>query len=91
MRAKNAQRLAIIDECLRDSSGKKTSRAMNSEERRAVDPVCKMQLGREQIRECLVIDGQSYYFCSVGCRAEFQRHPEDYIRVVPKEGATEHV
>jgi YHS domain-containing protein len=51
-----------------------------------VDPVCKMQIGPEQIKQSLIINGQPYYFCSVGCRAEFQRHPEDYIRREPKEG-----
>jgi P-type Cu+ transporter len=64
---------------------------MNSSEQKAVDPVCKMQLGREQIRESLVLDGQSYYFCSVGCRAEFQRHPEDYVKRSAKEGGQPHV
>lgn len=64
---------------------------MNTTEQQMVDPVCKMQLGPEQIRDSLVIDGQSYYFCSVGCRAEFQRHPEDYIRRPPKERSIEHV
>jgi YHS domain-containing protein len=64
---------------------------MNGSEQTVVDPVCKMQLGREQIRESLVVGGQIYYFCSVGCRAEFQRHPEDYIRRAPKEGGIEHV
>jgi len=61
---------------------------MNSSEQTVVDPVCKMQLGRGQIRESLVVGGQTYYFCSVGCRAEFQRHPEDYIRGVKKGGAS---
>ena len=64
---------------------------MNSSEQTMVDPVCKMLLGREQIRESLVIDGRTYYFCSIGCRAEFQRHPEDYIRRVPKETSIKHV
>lgn len=64
---------------------------MNSSEQTVVDPVCKMQLGREQIRESLVVGGQIYDFCSVGCRAEFQRHPEDYIRRAPKERSIEHV
>ncbi len=60
---------------------------MNGREQTAVDPVCKMQLGREQIRESLVVDGRTYYFCSIGCRAEFQRHPEDYIRRDAKNGS----
>lgn len=64
---------------------------MNNREQTVVDPVCKMQLGREQIRESLVVNGECYYFCSVGCRAEFQRHPEDYIKRAPKEGGIEHV
>ena len=34
---------------------------------------------------------KSYYFCSVGCRAEFQRHPEDYIKRGPKESGIQHV
>ena len=58
---------------------------MNNSGQEAVDPVCKMQLRREQIREPLVIDGQPYSFCSIGCRAEFERHPEDYIRRASKE------
>jgi YHS domain-containing protein len=64
---------------------------MNGGEKTVIDPVCKMRLRREQIRESLVVDGQIYYFCSVGCRAEFQRHPEDYIRRAPKEGGIGHV
>lgn len=64
---------------------------MNSSEQTVVDPVCKMQLGPEQIRESLVVGGQIYYFCSIGCRAEFQRHPKDYIKRAPKEGAIDHV
>jgi Cu+-exporting ATPase len=58
---------------------------MNDREQKAIDPVCKMQLPRDQVRESPLVDGQSYYFCSVGCRAEFQRHPEDYLRRTPKE------
>jgi P-type Cu+ transporter len=55
------------------------STGMTGSEQKEVDPVCKMLLGHEQIRESLVVGGQNYYFCSLGCRAEFQRHPEDYI------------
>jgi YHS domain-containing protein len=64
---------------------------INTKHVTVVDPVCKMQLRREQIRESLVVGGQIYDFCSVGCGAEFQRHPEDYIRRAPKERSIEHV
>ena len=42
------------------------------------DPVCKMELDKGHVKESLVYDGRRYCFCSVGCRAEFERHPEDY-------------
>jgi len=42
------------------------------------DPVCGMELDERHKRESFEYEGQSYYFCSVGCRAEFQRHEEDY-------------
>lgn len=60
-------------------------RVMNSSEKIAVDPVCKMELCRDQIRESLTVGGERYYFCSIGCRAEFQRHPTDYIGRTAKE------
>lgn len=45
-----------------------------------IDSVCKMQLDESQANKSLVYEGQRYYFCSVGCRAEFERHPEDYAQ-----------
>lgn len=51
---------------------------MSAKERVGTDPVCKMDLAARQIREWIVHNGRTYYFCSIGCRAEFQRHPEDY-------------
>ena len=44
------------------------------------DPVCKMELDEVQVKESLVYEGRRYYFCSVGCRAELERHPEDYAQ-----------
>lgn len=55
------------------------------------DPVCKMPLRADQVRETVVVEGQVYCFCSIGCRAEFQRHPEDYLRRLPKEAGLPHV
>ena len=42
------------------------------------NPVCKMELDERHKRESFVYEGRSYYFCSIGCRAEFERHAEDY-------------
>jgi YHS domain-containing protein len=44
------------------------------------DAVCKMELEKRHVKESLVSGGQRYYFCSIGCRAEFERHPEDYVQ-----------
>ncbi|HKR61509.1 MAG TPA: YHS domain-containing protein [Pyrinomonadaceae bacterium] len=46
------------------------------------DQVCGMKLGEGAAKEFLLSDGREYYFCSVGCRAEFERHPEDYTETV---------
>lgn len=54
---------------------------MSAEERVVVDPVCKMELKAEQVRQSVVYNGRTYQFCSIGCRAEFERHPVDYTTV----------
>jgi YHS domain-containing protein len=51
------------------------------------DAVCKMELDERHVKESLVYREKNYYFCSVGCRAEFERHPEDYVQAVqPDDG-----
>ena len=46
-----------------------------------VDPVCGMQVDPpETATEHLERDGQTNYFCSAGCREEFERNPEPYAR-----------
>lgn len=56
------------------------------------DPVCGMELGESHKRESFEYEGRSYYFCSVGCRAEFQRHAEDYAeRAQEDQGGKEDV
>ena len=42
------------------------------------DPVCGMKLDEGAAKEFLLYKGRPYYFCSVGCRAEFERHTNDY-------------
>ena len=44
-----------------------------------------MELDESQVNASLNYKGRNYYFCSIGCRAEFERHPEDYARVAPLE------
>ena len=42
------------------------------------DVVCEMELDETRVKEILLYNNRRYYFCSVGCRAEFERHPDDY-------------
>ena len=44
-----------------------------------VDPVCEMQIETSSAKYGLVYEQKVYWFCSEGCMAEFQRHPEDYV------------
>ena len=65
---------------------------MNDSEKKIVnDPVCQMPLAATDATESLVHEGRRYDFCSVGCRAEFQRHPEDYAIRSEESGEREDV
>lgn len=50
------------------------------ERRRAVDPVCKMEISAGPGTERAVYEGRTYYFCSEPCRARFTREPRRYAR-----------
>lgn len=43
------------------------------------DLVCKMQIDEKTAPYSLTIDGEMYFFCSDGCRAEFTRHSQEYL------------
>jgi Cu+-exporting ATPase len=45
----------------------------------ALDPVCGMRVDPEHAAGKSTYQGQSYYFCSTGCRAKFDGDPEKYL------------
>ncbi len=47
----------------------------------ATDPVCGMAVEREKAAATLETDGQTFYFCSKGCRGEFASQPEVFLGV----------
>jgi YHS domain-containing protein len=51
-----------------------------------VDPVCGMEITAEEASDSVEYDGETYYFCSPGCRAAFEAAPERYVR--PMAGGT---
>lgn len=44
------------------------------------DPVCKMEISREDAEAQAEYQGNSYYFCSDECRESFEKAPERYIK-----------
>src|SRR5580700_8236175 len=45
----------------------------------ALDPVCGMRVDPEHAAGTSTHRGESYYFCSTGCRAKFEKNPEQFL------------
>lgn len=45
-----------------------------------VDPVCWMHVDRTS-EHSAEYNGQKYYFCSLKCKKEFERNPDNYLGV----------
>jgi Cu+-exporting ATPase len=43
------------------------------------DPVCGMEITAEGAAGTSEYKGQTYYFCSPGCKRSFDKDPEKYI------------
>ncbi len=50
------------------------------------DPVCKMEIDTTTVRFSSGFEGETYFFCSEGCQAEFTRHPQDYLKPAAPHG-----
>ena len=44
------------------------------------DPVCGMQVDEQRAAGRSEHRGQTYYFCSEGCKKKFDQDPEQYAR-----------
>ena len=51
----------------------------------AIDPICKMEVDEKTARFKSDYKGKTYYFCALGCKKEFNEHPEKYIGKNEKE------
>ena len=45
----------------------------------ATDPVCGMQVDPQQAAGESEYQGTTYYFCSPGCKRQFDRNPEQFV------------
>ena len=49
----------------------------------AIDPVCGMTIDPQQAAGSFEYNGQTYFFCSLGCREKFKADPEKYLAPRP--------
>lgn len=45
----------------------------------AIDPVCKMEVEEDSAPAKSEYKGQTYYFCALGCKKDFDENPEKYL------------
>ncbi|MFC1846111.1 heavy metal translocating P-type ATPase [Chloroflexota bacterium] len=45
----------------------------------AIDPVCKMEVNKDEAAATSEYKGNTYYFCAVGCKKAFDDNPEKYL------------
>ena len=43
------------------------------------DPVCGMEVSYETAQARSEYDGRTYYFCSLGCKEDFDKNPEKFV------------
>lgn len=54
------------------------------------DPVCGMDVNPETAAGKSDYKGQTYYFCSPGCKASFDKDPEKYLTTSHEHGTHHH-
>ncbi len=52
------------------------------------DPVCGMDVDPKTAVNKSEYKGQAYYFCSAGCKKDFDKNPEEYVK--PAEHSQHH-
>ena len=56
----------------------------------AIDPVCKMQVDKNSPAGTSEYKGETYYFCSPGCKVSFDKDPEKYLNDEESPGHHDH-
>ncbi len=56
----------------------------------ALDPVCGMEVDPKTALYKSEYKGQTYYFCAPGCKKDFDRNPEKYIKATQSDSGHEH-
>jgi Cu+-exporting ATPase len=45
-----------------------------------IDPVCGMEVNRNEAAGSSEYNGKTYYFCAPGCKRDFDKDPEKYLK-----------
>lgn len=53
--------------------------AGQSLDQKVIDPVCGMTIVKSEAKATFEYQGETYYFCSTGCRDRFAKEPEKYL------------
>ncbi len=56
----------------------------------AKDPVCGMDVDEKSAAGKSDYQGKTYYFCSAGCKASFDKNPDQYVSASAAPGSHEH-
>ena len=59
--------------------GPDSPQAKYAQARVAKDPVCGMDVDEAEAAAKSDYQGQSYYFCSLGCKQAFDKEPQKYL------------
>jgi YHS domain-containing protein len=46
----------------------------------ARDPICGMNVDENKAAGTAIHNGKTYFFCSAGCKAKFEKEPEKYTK-----------
>ncbi len=46
----------------------------------AIDPICGMEVDEEKAVAIYEYEGETYYFCAVGCKDKFAQNPEKFVK-----------
>ncbi len=49
-----------------------------------IDPVCGMEVDPKTAEYTSIYQGKTYYFCSSGCKKDFDKEPQKYVKVGTK-------
>ena len=47
--------------------------------KKAIDPVCEMEVDVDDPPATYEHEGKTYYFCAPGCKKRFKENPEEFL------------